>query len=52
VVLLVKIDKYVSLAQFLEISEIARSAGFDRVQVAGDRTPAGDPSIPLNVREE
>ncbi len=36
-VLLVKLDRDVSMEQFLQITEIARRAGFDRVQVAGDR---------------
>lgn len=35
-VLLVKLDKEVTMSQFLEITEIARAAGFQRVQVAGN----------------
>lgn len=41
-VLLVKLDRDVSMDQFLEITEIARRAGFDRVQVAGDRRREGN----------
>lgn len=35
-VLLVKMDREVSMGQFLEISEIARVAGFERIQVAAE----------------
>ena len=35
-VLLVKMDREVTMDQFLEITEIARAAGFQRVQVAGN----------------
>lgn len=39
--LLVKLDRDVSMSQFLEISEIARAAGFDRIQVAAS-APKGE----------
>lgn len=35
-VLLVKLDKEVTMDQFLQITEIARAAGYERIQVAGN----------------
>lgn len=35
-VLLVKLDRNVAMAQFLEIAELARAAGFVRVQIAAE----------------